>query len=47
MPFIVGLSKKQKTSLMGSKTYHPNACTFKEHAHPPYAHIVFQMSFSN
>jgi hypothetical protein len=46
MPFIVNSNFKLKTSLTRYRTYHLDACTSK-HAHPPYAHTIFEMSFTN
>jgi hypothetical protein len=47
LPFMAGSNFKLKTSLTGSRTFHLDACTPMEHAHPPYAHIVLQMSLTH
>jgi hypothetical protein len=46
--FMASSKFQLKTSLIGcSSTSHPDACTYMEHAHPSYAHIVLQMSLTH
>jgi hypothetical protein len=37
---------KLKNSLTRCRTSHLNACTFMEHAHPSYAHIVSNVTYT-
>ncbi len=38
---------KLKTSLVGSRSSHLDACTFIEHAHPSYQHIILWVSLTH
>ncbi len=44
--FMGDLNFKLQTSNIRSKTSHLNICISMKHAHPSYAHIIFEMSIT-
>jgi len=44
--FMASSKFKLKNSLTRCRTSHLNACTFMEHAHPSYAHIVSNVTYT-
>ncbi len=45
--FYLSWHLKLKTSLVGSRSSHLDACTFIEHAHPSYQHIILWVSLTH